>query len=736
MSARGLVKKALSTGKWLRRAMWTWPIVVAVVLGLMGSLVLGAVERALKAELAASLESLLRTDAAALQQWMSRQETVTASITVDTELIQNAEGLVTFAATPEADQLALLQSPYQSALRTQLDPFGEVAGYSGWLLVDSKRRIIGSDKNELVSVPVPEIDLKYVEMAFDGKNTVSAPRISLILLPDDLGQLRAGLPTMFTWSPIRGKDGKVIAVLAMRIPPRAEFTQLVAVARLGETGDVYVVNRLSQLVSESRSDQQLRQIGMLTERESSPLNVSLRDPGVDMTVGLRPALPRSEQPLTLAAQQLAEHQTGHNVDGYRDFRGADVIGAWMWLSEYEIGLIAEQETSEAFRVISLLKKVFWALFALLGAASMAIWGFMFVLDRQQKIAQRVALEAKRLGQYTLDEKLGEGGMGVVYRGHHAMLHRPTAVKFLDPKKTNEQTIARFEREVRLTAKLTHPNTIAVFDYGTTPEGIFYYAMEYLDGVNLEDLVRRDGALPEGRVIHILKQICGSLAEAHAIGLIHRDVKPANIILTCRAGLFDFAKLLDFGLVKAVDESRQAGITTEGALTGTPLYLSPEAINQPDTVDLRTDLYAVGAVGYFLLTGTAVFSGQTVIEILQKHLSGAVEPPSERLGQPVSAELEAVLMKCLQKSPDQRPASASEVIGLLESCSRVSPWSSEEASQCWSASSFNQPGSTRTVGILSSSSASNSRARPQLSTPAFGETIISKSGIHDKAPEIR
>src|SRR5262249_50068255 len=153
---------------------------------------------------------------------------------------------------------------------------------------------------------------------------------------------------------------------------------------------------------------------------------------------------------------------------------------------------------------------------------------------------------RQLGQYTLEEKIGAGGMGSVYRAKHAFLRRPTAVKLLDTANVNDDSLPRFEREVQLTSSLSHPNTIAVFDYGKTPDGTFYYAMEYLEGINLEDLVKQYGALPEARIVPILRQICGSLAEAHAIGLIHRDIKPANILLTARAGLTDFVKVLDFG----------------------------------------------------------------------------------------------------------------------------------------------------------------------------------------------
>ncbi len=287
-----------------------------------------------------------------------------------------------------------------------------------------------------------------------------------------------------------------------------------------------------------------------------------------------------------------------------------------------------------------------------------------------------------MGQYTLEEKVGEGGMGVVYRARHSRLKRPTAVKLLSPTKVGPQTVERFEREVQITARLTHPNTVAVFDYGRTLDGVFYYAMEYLEGLPLEKLVAEDGPQPPGRVVRILRQVAGALAEAHALGLVHRDIKPANVILCERGGMPDVAKVLDFGLVKDQALPEAAALTQSNVIIGTPLYMAPEALASPQRVGPRTDLYALGAVGYFLLTGSPVFTGNTV-EVLGHHLHTSPVRPSERLGRALPSHLEEVVLSCLEKDPDRRPRDARALDHALEAAG-VEGWTDDDARAWWTA----------------------------------------------------
>ena len=340
----------------------------------------------------------------------------------------------------------------------------------------------------------------------------------------------------------------------------------------------------------------------------------------------------------------------------------------------------KQQVGDMAYPATIMTAVWWAIAVAMAAAfSQTIYGL-----------RKAVSDIQRLGQYTLEKKLGEGGMGVVYRASHAMLRRPTAIKLLLPDRAGKDALTRFEREVRRTAMLTHPNTVTVFDYGRTTDGVFYYAMELLEGASLDELVDVDGPQPEERVIHLLEQAAASLAEAHDAGLIHRDVKPGNILVVDRGGISDLVKVVDFGLVKDVglgargEAAAEPALTMANSITGTPLYIAPETVTSPETVDARTDLYSLGAVGYWLLTGTHVFGGRSILEVCAHHLHSVPDAPSTRLGAPVSADLESVLLACLAKRPEDRPASAHVLRERLRACAAAGRWTNARAAQWWAA----------------------------------------------------
>jgi len=291
--------------------------------------------------------------------------------------------------------------------------------------------------------------------------------------------------------------------------------------------------------------------------------------------------------------------------------------------------------------------------------------------------RRQARAAKRLGQYALEEKIGEGGLGQVYRATHSLLKRATAVKLLRPELTGAETLQRFEREVQLAARLTHPNTISIYDYGHTPDGIFYYAMEYLRGEDLKQVVDRTGPMPASRVLHLLSQACGALAEAHSIGLVHRDVKPANLYLCELGGEYDVLKVIDFGLVK---EMRGPELTRAGEFVGTPETMAPEML-RGEAIGPAADLYALGAVGCFLLTGRPIFDVKSAAEFVVGHLDREPVRPSARVPG-VPGDLEAILLRCLRKDPAERPPSAAALRDELSRCADHGRWTPADAARFW------------------------------------------------------
>jgi eukaryotic-like serine/threonine-protein kinase len=301
--------------------------------------------------------------------------------------------------------------------------------------------------------------------------------------------------------------------------------------------------------------------------------------------------------------------------------------------------------------------------------------------------RKSASDAAKLGQYTLEKKLGEGGMGVVWHGRHRLLARPAAIKVIPLQGLAGHgdasvLVRRFEREARATAALTSPHTVQLYDFGQADDGSLYYAMELLRGTDLESLVHRFGPVPPERAIHIIRQICQSLIEAHDNGLVHRDIKPANIFLSRLGTEVDFVKVLDFGLVHLRDNHAGVKLTADGSISGTPAYIAPEVALGEGSYDHRADIYALGCVAYWLLSGKLVFDGETPMKMLMQHVSTPAPRLSTRTEIPIPAELEALVMQCLEKDPARRPGSAAEIVERLSKIAVAHPWTPERAATWW------------------------------------------------------
>ncbi len=313
---------------------------------------------------------------------------------------------------------------------------------------------------------------------------------------------------------------------------------------------------------------------------------------------------------------------------------------------------------------------------ILAATSVLVTHTLYNLRRKTR-------QAKRLGNYHIQKELGKGGMGEVYVAQHNRMVRPSAVKVLRPSAALDgEALARFEREVQVSSSLTHPNTITIYDYGRASSGTFYYAMEYLEGLDLKRIVERFGPLKPARTVYLLKQVCGSLSEAHTRGIVHRDLKPANIFLTQRGGLADFVKVLDFGIARPVRAGSDGGLTKTGGILGTPEYMAPEAVQEGIEIDTRVDIYALGAVAYFLLTGRPPFQSDSIVQLLIEHLKTEPRPPSEVTELTIPSDLEEIILRCLAKSPDDRFQTADELESALTAIRFDEQWTRKEAGEWW------------------------------------------------------
>ncbi len=671
----------------LKKALWqrSWfvPIVIAVVVGGVGWWAQSTVEGAVKRQVGENLATLLDAEVAALTLWLDTEKAETEKRALDPDIRGPIVDVLRLAADPDGGVEAILASSELSAFRTAVEESSLRMTVDGYGVVDRSGRIVAAQIDAAIGRRVGASAAEWFGRILAGERAIFGPveypvaevgRDSLVLRP-----------AMFVAAPVRNLRNDVIAAFVMRYSPADEFSRLLHLAQFGESGESYAFNASGVMITESRFTDQLQEVGLVDEgpEASSIFAVDIRNPGGNLLLGHQPDLPRTALPYTRMAAAAIAGTDGVDVDGYPDYRGVLVVGAWRWLPEYGFGVATEVDVQEAYETLYVVRQGFWALVALLmlGAVGIFFYNFLF-----QDMSNRMR-KAERLGQYTLEEKIGEGGMGAVYLARHAMLRRPTAIKLIKEGQVKPETLMRFEREVQLTSQLSNPNTVAIYDYGRTPDGVFYYAMEYLPGITLDNLVMNDGPQPERRVVHILRQICSSLAEAHARGMIHRDIKPANIMVLERGGMYDVVKVLDFGLVKDITSGDQ-NVTAMNTVPGTPHFLSPEAIQHPDAIDARTDLYAVGAVGYFLLTGSFVFSGTSAIEVLGKQVNDAPEDPSERLGRSLDPYLQGLILQCLAKDPADRLADAGALLEALSSGyqSPIGTWTQKEAAAWWSQSS--------------------------------------------------
>jgi serine/threonine-protein kinase len=644
----------------VRQRPWATAAAFALVIGVATWIYVG-VRTALVAITVSNLHVLLDTEVAALDLWV-REKQLNAERWAREERVRAAAR--TLLADPAACR-APVRERFLAALDALLGP--ETA--PGVTLVDRAGRI--------VAARLPE---------HCGRTHAAAARTLADALrgePSFVGPIGEGerlgaggasnRPLVWIAAPVRDDAGGVIGALLIGKFADDRFSAVLSAARLGETGEAYAFDLHGRMLSKSRFHAQLVEAGRLAPGASEILELVLRDPE-----SAEPALTRLIAAAVAARSTPDAALSGEVTTPYNNYLGSRVVGAWRWLPQYDFGVAVEVAEAEAYAPLARLQRAFLAVLLAAGAA------LLFLLVALARIVRlrRAVDEAQRVGNYELLEEVGHGGMARVYRARHRLLKRPTAVKIIELAVANDEMLARFDREVKLASQLMHPNTVEVFDYGRTPEGQPFYAMEFLDGLTLQQLVEAHGPLPAARAAHVLRGIAGSLSEAHALGLVHRDIKPANVMLCKRGGAYDVVKVLDFGLVKDIRTEATRDLTRALKVLGTPAYMAPERIESAASADPRSDLYALGALGYFLLAGAPPFTAENDLALAYQVVHKPPPPlPAEAN---VPEELADLIFTCLAKDPAQRPQSATDLIEALDFVLLRHPWTPAAARAWWDA----------------------------------------------------
>ncbi len=686
-----------------QRYRWLWPlrpwhfVVLAIALALFSGWTIDQqLHDSVRHQLTKQLRSKRDASAATLKLWSSQHE-VWMGQTVARESVQdNCISLLDrLAKADPIDQSLLYDSADCEVVRETLEPMLKQCEVIAWALLNTKGEVVFTNRSLTIGNNEIEIPKDHFEKVLNGlavstppiwspvpisssvNNAVSSASCSSLTRLLNANQMA---PIIFVMAPIAKKEALPKGALAIMIDPTVRFSKLLEPHWEGIAGETYAIDGLGRLVTASRFEQDLfnTQSLRLSEEGASLLAISAKVPRSKFMEGTLPTQSAPTDELTEMADDAIRGGTGMQLDGYRNYMGYTVAGAWTWLEDLKVGVASEVPLSEAYQEIDSICNLMWFL---IGSGATIASSLVLASYASTRVPTRVVGSPRQFGCYRLMEVIGAGGMGTVYRGVHEWIRRDVAIKVLEGRNIPREAIERFEQEAQATAALRHPNTISIFDFGQSNTGEFYYAMELVEGKDLASLVREHGPLPAARVIYILRQVCGSLLEAHNLGMIHRDIKPSNIILFRRPGLCDFVKVLDFGLVKN-RRQQDLNLTQEDRITGTPHFMSPEAIRDASSVTAQSDIYSLGAVTYYLLTANPVFSDHHSVAVCMKHLRDQPMTPSLLLSEPMRADLEDLVLQMLEKSPADRPQGMQCLIHKLNACVDANEWSEEIAAQWW------------------------------------------------------
>jgi tRNA A-37 threonylcarbamoyl transferase component Bud32 len=667
------LQKLTSSSRFPRARLGVTGFLLAVTFAALWFFAHRAVQSNLRNNAESQLKTVLNADVAAIEIWLAKQKQMSDRWASDDRVRRTLQELARRSSEQE-----LTTSQLEST-----DAHEEFLHAIGPLLAHPEISFVGvfaRDGHGIAKCPDPPVQDVYwssqgaamISPCFRGE-TIFMPTFRPGSNVVGTGRSPVRSAAISVVAPVNDDRGNAIAAMQLIMKIDEEFATLFSMARIGRTGESYAFDRRGVVLSGLRRESELHQHGLIPGDGGAALNLHLRDPGIDLRDHSASVADLVAKPLCRVPALAIEDGEALDSLGYRNYLGVKVVGAARWLPDYDFGVVTEIEHDEAFAPLRSLGRVFATVFGMLSIAAIAA----VLLSIKNSLLKNEIKRARQLGKYRLKELIGQGGMAKVYRAQHAVLRRPTAIKLIEQREATEAMVARFEREAQLASELTHPNTIQIYDYGRTEEGVFYFAMEFLPGVSLADLVIREGALPPARVVHILRQVCGALAEAHQRGMIHRDVKPANIMLCELGGQYDVVKVLDFGLVKSIATS-DLQATGNQELTGTPLYIAPERIRRSASVDNRSDIYSVGTVAFYLLTSEFLFDGETSADVLYCVVNQPPRCPSEAAMQEIPAPLDELVLSCLQKDPQDRPPNMAAVIEVLDSLALANPWTQGNA----------------------------------------------------------
>lgn len=543
-------------------------------------------------------------------------------------------------------------------------------------LVDSEQE----SKPDLLGNSATTAGANMLAPVLKGTPKLFLPHANLPITEDaqPYGSQAAGISILM---PVRNHEsGAVVAALMLSgYGLDEQYAEMLKRWSADAQGEVYLISQRGAMLTFSRYADQFDELPLARDR-SSPLEANqnalpilVRDPGTNLLEGSRPNQASAAWLPTLLARQVSSGDNGSFVDGYRNYVGEKVVGAWRWLPDHDAGIALEEDYDQAF---ALARTMRYALLTLAGLFSIALLGFILAVAWGER--SRRLKSISEVGPYQIQELLGEGGMGRVYLAEHALLCRQSAIKVLTKGDNDLSVISRFEREVQLASQLTHPNTISIYDFGRSREGVFYYAMEYINGAHLGQLIEYTGPLEPGRTIYILRQLCRALSEAHLAGVVHRDVKPQNIMVCNRGGEPDFVKLFDYGLVKAFAPGVSQNPSQTRVVVGTPRFMAPERLNSPWLADPRVDVYSVGALAYYLLTA------QLPPLVTIGDASESEQPGVETLDLPSEVvDFGEILSVCMSVESASRPSNMTSLLRDLDSLAKKFPWTVVDSELWWS-----------------------------------------------------